>query len=398
MNTVFHRVMVFSNKGKATDLSDNLAEGACYFRFRRRIAHFALAEIVSLIKASGPLILGVLGPGMVAFVALLCVPLLYACTQGLMFAILLVAAHTIVISIPFLFVNKRTLPVDVLAFFRPLPVNRVTHAKADAAVAWLVLRPLGLVYLLSIVIWLWQFPEWIQGIWVKGIWVTVGSFTATWLLVTLSMQLRWYPLTLPRLVKREKAIRDFPQKRKLFRRAASTSSEFLFWHYLLWLPLWRKDGGAIGRRQTLLFVGALIAIYFWMWPSAETNDMRVGLAIISSTLIIAMTSLADSAFSRNLEQLSPMLASLPLSVKRLRMSARLLASVPAYLALAMFCIAVLHLDAGQISLKIASIYVALGIFSLNIITGLTTHGTSARTAGVFMSVGVLSAIGSELWS
>lgn len=397
VNTVFLWAMFFSQKIISTDFAGDSTMNAYYFRFRRQIAHFALAELVRLLKTSGPLILGVLGPAMMAFVALLCAPLLYACTRNMTSAILLITIHTIVVSIPFCFLNKRTLPQEVLTFFRPLPVSWAIHTKADAVVAWLVLRPLGLAYLLSMGVWLWQFPEWIHGIWLEGILVTIGSFVLTWLSVTLSMQFQWHPAPLLRFAKSGQPIRDFRQKKGLSRCSVFAVPEFLFCYSLLWLPLWRKDGGAVGRRQILLLAGTLVAIYFWMWPFSETNGEHVWLAIISSALIISMITLGDTALSRHLEVLNPVLASLPIPMYRLRVSAKMLAIAPACLALAVFGIGALHLDVGQIRMQIALIYIALVTLFLIVIPWFTLPGTPARTAVVALSVTVLSAIGSELW-
>ncbi|NOT64646.1 MAG: hypothetical protein HOP06_01105 [Methylotenera sp.] len=310
---------------------------------------------------------------------------------------MLIATQTIVMAIPAWLLNKWLLPTDVLTFLRPLPVNRATHARADAFVAWLVLRPLGLAYLFSMGIWLWQFPKWMQGIWLEGILVTIISFAITWLLVTLGLQWRRNPVQLPRLGKRKQVVGDFSQRGRLFGRTVSASSTLLLCYYILWLPLWRKDGGVVGRRQTLLLAGALVSIYFWMKPFAETNNVHVWLAVVSSVLIITMTALGNAAILKNLALFSPVLTSLPFSMEQLKLSAKLLAIVPACIVLAILGMAALHLTAGQISLKIASIYIALTVILLIVISGFTQPNTTSRAAVVAFSIVMLSAIGSELW-
>lgn len=388
--------MIFSQSTNAENLADDLTGNNYYLQFRRQIANFALAELVSLLKTSSPYILGVLGPALMALVALLCIPLLYACTLNSPSAVLLIATQAVVMAIPAWLLNKCVLPTDVLAFFRPLPVGWATHIKADAAAAWLVLRPLGLAYILSMGIWLWHFPKWIQSIWLEGMLVTIVSFAITWLLVILGLQLRWYPVQLPRLGNKKRAAGDFSQKIGLFGQTFLTSSKFLLCYHLLWLPLWRKDGGVVGRRQALLLAGAFVAIYFWMMPTAKTN-VHVWLAVISTVLIITMTTLGNAALLKNLVLFNPVLTSLPFSTTKLEFSVKLLAIVPAYLALAVFSIIALHLTTGQISLKIALIYVVLATLFLFVISVFTLPNTTARTAVVALSLVVLSAIGSTLW-
>lgn len=366
-----------------------------YFQFRRQVAKFALSEMVRLVKTGAPYVIGILGVALMGLVALLCLPMLYACTQSMRDAMLMIAAQSVIVAAPAWLQSKWVLPVDVVTFFRPLPVAGVNHLKADASVAWMMLQPLAVMYVISMGIWLWQFPDWIHAIWLAGIFATIASFATTWLLVILRLQLRWHRWQ--QLFGKKPCINCNISPTSRFFRQFITSPHLLLCHDVLWLPLWRKDSGIIGRRQILLLISTLIAVCLWINPFIAQGSTRVWLSIIASTLLITMTSLANTALLRNLTLFSQALASLPFSMHQLKRAAKLLAMMPAMLVISVFFIAVLQIESIKISLKMASIYTALSIIFVIAISGFTQPNTTVRVATVILSSMMLSVIGSELW-
>lgn len=372
-----------------------------YLRFRTRMARHALRQFVaSLHNSLGMIMLG-FGQVLVGLLACIALPGLYAATQPWPAALALVAAQVLVAAAPAILLRKRLHPADAVLWSRSLPIPAPLRWRADAAVAGILVVPLGLAYAISTAIWFYQWPEWLRPVARQALLLTAVSVLLGWMLSTLALAWR---ARLPAVSASGKPV-PAPQAylpRTLRWPALTTLSlptpslpTWYLWRQLFWLPFWRADN-VIGVQQTVLLLGALASVAVWLLHPSVLPPALWGAS--ASLLLLVLSDRGDKAVAEQIARLQPVVAAWPVRAPRLFRGAIAASLLPGLCVMGVFAAATLAHPAPGISVTVARVWLAgAGIAQLAIV-GLRRLDERGRVALVITSAIILTAIGSELWN
>jgi hypothetical protein len=355
-----------------------------YVRFRIRLTRHALAQLAASMRGSAEIVALLLGPALVGLLAVAALPPMVAASLPLPESIPLLAANAIALTAPLFLLRKRVLPLDVVQWLHALPVPPRVRLAADALVAAVLSGPLALAYALSLAVWLYQQPAWLQPL--PAVTGTAVSLLLTWAATTLLLRLRG-SMPAPR--------RQAPQARAAYRPLAqrgTRASALFLWHKLYWLPLWRADHGA-GRQQAMLLLGALASALAWML--APLSIPRGAWSLATSFLLVLLTDRCDKAAREQAARLRPVIAAWPLRSGKLDWLARALATAPALLVLALLAAA--GLAAGAWQGVAGKVYLALACCAQPLLVATPPFTPRGRMGLVAISILLLTAVGSEIW-
>ncbi len=353
--------------------------GHRYVAFRIRLTGHALRELAASLKSSAEIILLLAGPGLLGLLACIALPPLYAATLAWPSALAWLLAHAVAMSLPAWLLRKRLLPLDVTRWLHALPIARAVQLKADAAVAAIVLAPLGGAYAISLTIWLVQSPPWLRAL--PGGLATLASLGISWLCVI--AMLGWRARArMPRL----RRPRPGPAS---YRVRSMRPRALLFWHRLFWLPFWRCDS-RVGWQQSVLLLPAAGSALAWMAPG--TTLPRAALGACTSLMLIVLTERGDHAVREQIALLAPVMAGWPRSLRQLSWWARAFALLP---ALGVLILLGRH---GHWQRGAGLLYLVLAALGALLLVGMPRYTARARVGCVILSIVILTAVGSEIWN
>ncbi|HAT32583.1 MAG TPA: hypothetical protein DCW29_17575 [Janthinobacterium sp.] len=358
-----------------------------YTVFRVRLAHRALLQFAASLQSSLEILLFIAGPGLLGLLAAIALPSLYAATLAWPAAIGLILAQALATAAPVWLLRKRLLPADVARWLLPLPLAPALRWRADAAVAAILVGPLALAYLVSIGVWLQQWPAWLRPVLSAGLAATAASLLLTWAGATLILAARGRA---PAPTRRRRQ----PAATSGYSAGAARPRLPLLWHRLFWLPFWRGEN-PVGMRQSLLCLAAAGAAALWLWHPAPIPAAVLGIA--TSAGLTLLTDRGDKAVREQIAMLRPVLAAWPLETRRLERLACALSLLPAMALLLLFGAALATSPAGH-SHKVAALYLGAAALAQCAIVALPGLPARARVALVTISILLLTAIGSELWN
>jgi hypothetical protein len=358
-----------------------------YLRFRTRLAHQALLQLIASVISSLEIVLVIFAPVLLGLIAFIALPGLYAATLAWPRAIALVLLQSLLCTLPVWLLRKRVLPLDVLAWLRPLPVPPRAQLRANIAVAGILVGPLALAYTLSIAVWLFQWPLWLRPVAGAGIALTIVSLLLTWGGAVAILHARWQPEMAPAEHAASK-----PAAPRAWLPGRTRPRALLLWHKLFWLPFWRADN-VVGLQQSCLLLAAAVSAALWLWPVFPG-----GLAgAATSVVLILLADRGDKAVRAQITALRPSMAAWPVPSRNVESTARVFSLLPGLLIWCV-CLILMVCHASALSHRAAALYLTVAALAQLTLVGLPETGARARVGLVVIFMLVLTAIGSELWN
>lgn len=362
-----------------------------YIRLRLRLAHHGLLQFAASMASSLEIVLALAAPVLLGALALIALPGMLAASMPWPQALALLAGQILLTIAPVWLLRKRLLPADVLGWLPALPIPSSTAWLANAAVAGMMLLPLGLAYGVSVAVWRYQWPLWLRPVFGTGLGLTAAALLLAWLGATALLALRSRPAAPTRMR------RLAPAPSSYLPRAASRRP-LLLWHQLFWLPFWRNDN-VVGLQQTALLLASLGSMLAWLWHPAHVPAALLG--FMTSILLVLLSDRGDKAVREQIAMLAPIVAAWPVDARALRRNACLIGMLPGAGMLVLLGAAwsgmVPNVDAG-LSHRAAITYLVVAGATQLAIVGLPRLTPRARVALVWLSILILTAIGSEVWN
>jgi hypothetical protein len=355
-----------------------------YVTFRFHLARHGLRQFFASLKSSGEILLLVGANVALALFALSAFPPMYAATLAPLDGIALLAGHALAMAIPIILLRKRVLPADVIRWSQRLPIPPAVQWRAEAAVAGLLVGPLALFYLVSVAILLAEGPAWLTP--ASGIPATLASLLITYGCAIGALRLRSRPAAPARAARAHAAAAPYQVRSRLGRLP-------LLWHRLFWLPFWRAEN-VVGLQQSVMLAAALASSAAWM--QAAPGMPRALLALASAALMVLLTDRGDKAVREQTALLRPVMASWPLDARAVFAVARAFALAPALLVL--LAVAAAGARHGLWQHTAGRIYLALGCASQVLLVATPVSNERFRVSLVVISIVLLTAVGSELWT
>jgi hypothetical protein len=345
-----------------------------------------LHELLRSLRQAVPILVGVAGPIFIASLALLAlagVPPMLAVTLPWRTGAALWLAQALAAAWPLWALRGRLLPEAWCVQLRCLPFARGALWASDLVVSAALLAPLAGLYALSALAFALHGPAWFVSKWPAAL----GALALSWLAsCTLgAAALAWQRRGAVARVRRAAAA---PEPAALL--AARPGA----WRALLWWPWWRGATSPTGAGVALgVGVAGAIAVAWTRgaWPVVPGAAWALALA----ALLIALTERVQRALEAHLAALEGWLVALPVS-GAWRLQARVLACLPMAAAGA-FAVALVL--AGRPWRAGPLVAYALGLVAAP--AALVAVPAANREAHVGLwavAVGVLTALGSELWA
>ncbi len=345
-----------------------------------------LRELLRSLKQALPILMGVAGPIAVASLALLAwagVPPMKAATLPWRDGVPLWLAQAVVAAWPLWALRRRLLPEAWCVQLRCLPFEARALWVSDVVVSAAVLAPLALLYAVSAVVFALHRPVW----WVRDWPAEVVALAASWLASCLlgAAALAWQRRGAATRAVRAMEARSPAQL--LARRLALSEA-------VLWTPWWRgtltPGGGAVAAG--LAAAGALaLAWTSGAWPVVP----GAAWALMFSALLVGLTERMQRALESHLGGLQAWLGALPLSASW-RWRSRVLLCVP-MTAAGLFGVALVVAWRPWRAWPLACF--AMGMVATPLAMSVVPSANREAHVGLWtVSVGLLTAVGSELWN
>lgn len=389
-----------------------------YLRLRARMTRQALLRIIPSLSSSLEILVLGFAPVLIGLLACVALPGLYAATLPWPRAMALVAAQALLATLPVWLLRKHLHPAEVTVWSRALPIGPRLRWGADALAAGLVVGPVGAAFAISTAIWLYQWPDWLRPVAPLAVALTALSLLLAWLLSTLLLGRR-ARMPAARKPGRARAVPSGYTPASFVSSAAPVSSAlstppdarrgppqplsqrrsqrlwYALWHRLFWLPFWRGDD-VVGIQQTLLLLGAMLSVAFWM---AHPPLLPPALWGASSALtLMLLTDRGDKSVAEQIARLRPLAAAWPVDTTTLFRAAMLSSLLPGLCVLAWFGLLALGRAADGYNATVALVWLGVAAAAQGAVVGLRGLGARGRTTLVVGAIVLLTAIGSELWN
>jgi len=345
-----------------------------------------LHELLRSLKQALPILVGVAGPIFIASLALLAwagVPPMLAVTLPWHRGVALWLAQVLAAAWPLWALRGRLLPEPWCVQLRCLPFGRGALWASDLAVSAAVLAPLAGLYALSVLAFAIHGPAWLVAVWPAAL----ASLALSWIsscalgAAALAWQRRGVAV-------RARRVHAAPTLEALL--AARLGA----WRALLWSPWWRDATSPTGGSVAVGLLAAIAIAIAWTrepWPVVPGAAWALALA----ALLVALTERVQRALEAHLATLEDWLAALPVA-GTWRLQARALACVP-MLAGGAIAMALVLVSRPWRAGPLAAYALALAATP----AALASVPAANREAHVGLwavGVGVLTALGSELWT
>ncbi len=345
-----------------------------------------LRELLRSLKQALPIVAGVAGPIFIASLALLAwagVPPMKAATLPWRSGAPLWLAQAVLAAWPLWALRGRLLPTAWCVQLRCLPLTARDLWASDMAVSAVVLAPLAALYAVSVTVFAVQRPAW----WLQAWPLCVLSLGGSWLAscglgaLALGWQRRGVSVHARRVTRMRTPEELLASPPRLF--AA-----------LLWKPWWRgalAPGGravVVGIASTGLIAGAWVSGAWPVVPGAAW-------ALMFCMSTVALTERVQRAMEGHLAGRSHWLAALPTTTPW-RAQSRLLICAPMWIAGVLvvgFVLAVRPWRAAPLACFAAGLFATPAVMS-----AVPSANREAHVGLWAICVGVLTALGSELWN
>lgn len=343
-----------------------------------------LRELWRSLKQAMPIVIGVAGPIFIASLALLAwagvLPMRAVALpwrQGLP----LWLAQDVLAAWPLWALRRRLLPEAWCVQLRCLPIPAGALWRSDLAVSAAILAPLGGLYAVSIGVFVLHAPAWWLKVWPQAL----ASLAASWAVSCLlgAAALAWQRRGPAPRARRRPAAAGLPLAPRSGLDAA-----------LLWSPWWRAAMTPGGPAMAAGVVVALGLAWAWMsgaWPQVP----GAAWAILFCGLLVALTERAQRSMEGHLDRLGPWLATLP-SQTAWRAWARLIVCAPMVAAGGAAVVAAMSVRPWR-AWPLACF--AIGMIATPVaMTAVPSSNREAHVGLWAVCVGLLTALGSELWN
>jgi hypothetical protein len=368
--------------------------GFGYTQFHVKLALHGLHQFALSLKSSLEVVLLAAGQVVLMALALLAWPLwmnaLWLAEHWAWYKVAAVlVGYSAALTLPILLLRKRLLPNDVLLWGRTLPVTPGARVRAYMAVTGVFVLPTAIGFGLSSIGCWYEIPA-VRSVWPVAVLMMLIALVLMQGLGTGVLMLRHRGLTWQRLIRL-----PMPMSGPVVPYQAKKLSPHLLqqWYRLFWLPFWRLENG-IGFQQCLLFCVA--GLMFWLWMLPGSAFLRFLFCISASSLTLILTDRGDKAVQEQIILMRPHLRTLPFSLFRLELLAKLACMVPACGLLAGLAWG-LFSRAAVLHPGVAYWYLGTQLLAQVCIVGLGHLHAAGRARIVILFMVVLAAIGSELW-
>ncbi|MCX7204683.1 MAG: hypothetical protein NT086_01605 [Proteobacteria bacterium] len=355
-----------------------------YSQFRIRLASHAIRELLSALQHSAMIFCASAGIGLLGLLAFIALPLFYAPLLAWPKALAMVLGQSVLMALPVLLLKTTILPVHVRPWLRALPISRLDLWAANTLVCGRWIAILAGFYAVSAAIWLWQFPPWLQPVWYWGLLNVCVLLLISWVLGTLILQFEYQPKPKPKALAVASALRL----------AARWQGWRLAWPLLV-LPFFRAGKIHIALRQILLLCLSVSTLAAWFYHQ-QLQIAGALLALLFSVSFVLLISLGDAALKHQYRHLHPHIQAWPVQAQMIRHSARVLAALPLLLVLGLFLLLAVQNEA-LISLRVMWVYCSVALLGHFTMIAFSQLGSQMRAMLLVLTMGILSAAGSELW-
>ena len=324
-----------------------------------------------------------------AAAALLAAPLLYAVTLPLPEGLALFAAHTLIAAIPIFMLRQRVLPDSLLAWEAGLPIPPRHRIIGDALATTILVAPLFGAYLVSSLVWFWQWPPWLRPVWAAGSAAILASTLATWLIGMLLLSLRSRSLRGSGAARRQST--GMTWKLPAYR----WSRDLAVAHALLLKPLWRRNALLWRAGHPALIVLAAACLLAMPLLPPETFTWQPVLATLSALLYVAVVLWRDALMQSSLAHLAKEIAGWPVSFEHLNAVSRTWTLLPTTL-LALLPLGAILLAASPRSFSAPLWFAGIGLVGAPAMLAVTKTWTRNRWAMAFVLVVALPISGDFL--
>lgn len=360
---------------------------------RGELSRQALLDVGTRALNSAPIIVGVMGPVLLGVVAMLAAPLLYAVTLPASEGFALSVAHTLVAAIPLIMLRQRVLPDSLLAWEAGLPIQPRHRIIGDARATTVLVVPLFGAYLVSSLVWFWQWPPWLRPVWAAGSAAILASTLATWLIGMLLLSLRSRSLRASRRGSGSARPQSTGMTWKL--PAYRWSRDLAVAHALLLKPLWRRNALLWRAGHPALIVLAAACLLALPLLPPETFTWQPVLATLSALLFVAVVLWRDALMQSNLAHLTREIAGWPVSFEHLNAVSRIWTLLPTTL-LALLPLGAILLAASSRSFSAPLWFAGIGLVGAPAMLAITKTWTRNRWAVAFVLVVALAISGDFL--
>ena len=333
-----------------------------------------------------PILIGVAGPIFIASLALLAwagVPPMKAVSLPWPRGLAHWGAQAVVAAWPLWALRRRLLPPDWCVQLRCLPLAGRALWMSDLAVSAAVLAPLGALYALSVGVFAVQRPRWWLAVWPASL----ASLAMCWLTsCTLgACALAWQRRAPPRRAR--PASHPAAPERLLARSPHPIAA-------VLWWPWWRGAMTPGGAEVAAGLAVALALAAAWVVPLVP-GVPGAAWALMLTALLVALTERMQRAMEGHLERLGPWLAVLP-TARRWQAVGRLFVCMPMAVAGVAIAVAVLAARPWR-ALPLTAFAIGMAVAPLAL-TAVPARERETHVGLWAVSVGLLTALGSELWN
>ncbi len=353
-----------------------------YCQFRLRLATSAIRELLSALKHNALIVCASAGIGLLGLLAFIALPLFYAPLLSWPKALATVLGQSALMALPVLLLKTTILPMHIRPWLRALPISRFDLWMANALVCGRWIAILAGFYAVSVAIWLWQFPPWLQPVWYWGVLNVCLLLLISWVLGTLILQFEYQP--------KAKAL-AVPSALRLVARWQGWRLAFP----LLILPFFRAGKLHIALRQIFLLVLSTSTLLAWFCHQ-QLHIAGALLAFLFSVSFVMLISLGDAALKLQYRHLQPHIQAWPVQAQMISHSARVLAALPLLLVIGLFLLLAVQNEA-LISLRVMWVYCSVALLGHFTMIAFSQLGSQLRAMLLVLTMGILSAAGSELW-
>jgi hypothetical protein len=345
-----------------------------------------LRELLRSLKEALPIVAGVAGPIFIASFALLAwagVPPMKAVTLPWQRGVPLWLAQAVLAAWPLWALRRRLLPEAWCVQLRCLPFTARALWASDIVVSAAMLAPLAVLYAFSVAVFAFHGPAW----WLRALPLALLSLAASWIASCLlgASALAWQ--------RRGVNVRAHHVMRAQAPEVQLAKRPRLSWA-LLWTPAWR---GALTPGARSVVVGMVVAVAMalaWargLWPAVP----GAAWALMFCALLVALTERVQRAMESHLDALTPWLAALPVAPSW-RWRARLLICAPMVVAGLAAVVLVVALRPWR-GPPLAAF--AVGLLLTPLVMAAVPSANRETHVGLWaICVGLLTALGSELWN
>jgi hypothetical protein len=345
-----------------------------------------LHELLRSLKQALPILVGVAGPIAIASLALLAwagVPPMKSVTLPWRSGVPLWLAQVVLAAWPPWALRRRLLPDAWCVQLRCLPFGARALWVSDVVVSAAVLAPLAALYALSAIVFAVQRPAWWVREWPLELLALAASWTLSCLLGAAALAWRRRGVVARAL----RVMRARTPEQLLARRMALFGA-------VLWAPWWRGALTPGGRSVIAGTASAAALALAWAtgaWPAMP----GAAWALMFSALLVGLTERVQRAMELHLAGVQAWLAALPLRAAW-RWRSRALICAP-MVAAGLFAVAVMIALRPWRALPLACF--AAGMVATPLVMSAVPSSRREAHVGLWtVCVGVLTALGSELWN